>query len=47
MSLTVFVPSAFYEVREAYHNLFVEGIPHPDRVMEEPRLSRGWGMGGL
>ena len=38
MSLTVFVPSAFYEVREAYHNLFVEGIPHPDRVMEEHDL---------
>ncbi len=38
MSLTAFVPSAFYEVREAYHNLFVEGIPHPDRVMEEHDL---------
>ena len=35
MAETLFSLPASYEVREAYHNRFAEGIPHPDRVMEE------------
>ena len=38
MDGTAFDPSVPYEIREAYHNTFVTGIPHPNRVMEDHDL---------
>lgn len=38
MDGTAFDPSVPYEIREAYHNTFVTGILHPDRVMEDHDL---------